>query len=1295
MSTDTENNNQKTIRIFKSSTNLTPIEETPERNQNELLNPYNNNANTNDNLETNINLESMTKSEFNLLKIKKELTDIKEKENITQNNVKPFKNMDDEFIEDKKQENVERIIKKWLSLQKTIKEEITLEDVIIHQQTSDKKSLKDFFKSFYDKRLKKRKIFEDIYELNINNKDYLSLPSFYIQENENSLKDTCEPIKNLLFLFRNNYDYILRMLSLINKNDFNENRKKIYSIVELFNNQFYENILLPNPEQQELLILVYKLLEEEIILMGAASPDDFLNNDSFLGIFLSSYSKRQEIIGYISMILNPIILSIDNEDRECLDLSLSSIKRFLYNKDKEKDKEKDKGKGKDIKYDKSKFSKKPKDEEKNYFQHPRALKEFLFGNIPKTKIKFKNNFELEAEKEKEENEVKNCNTFSKDDNEMRNLQQKFIQQKKMRRTFTEKINFSFNNDVDYNREYLQEINKETLFKKIKDQEDNDLKEFFIKQIENINNDTKKYSNEGLLKIFENEKNSDLIETYKENFFFIRQIIENLIQTIVDKIITLPYSLRCICKIIYLLISKKFPYLSTYSINTFVGKFILNKCIFPVLGLKIKNVLDTRIFSQKTRNCLDTIIDVLAKANSGKLYNTYTDPEKTIFNQYLIEIVPILNKFYEKIIDVQLPKLLDDLVNETSKKMEENNSRKLFNFRHKKKEVKEEGDIPKTPDNNQMPPPLYDYFKENPDEILHLQGICFCAEDILFLTDLIGRNIEKFSDLPKYNFFCKTYKRIKGENQLLKNLINEEGDSPDKPTKKPFFVIFREEIDDKLGKVLEKKKKDRSTFESSEQDSDLICKRIKYCIKRILKGLNLLNNKDFAYLNFAKSTDKFFSALKYTLDEIGEYSELSKTIPLKWYAQYIYNYKNELSDSYQKNDFSKLYEEIYREETNILNELKSLSSIVITRDGMNLRCAEKIIEKAEYELKIIEETKKFIQIEKFIDTEKIEVCLVPNEEFINKQRANIPELPIPVFMYDIKNCIHNGNTNEKIKNHLYYIRDFISIFSSRIETKDKHLKLKFNKIFKTDIVVGEKKYHSKLIFEKYMEYVKKQIKEPSNKKYFGEIKDSDVKEILEKIENHILRHIHKYINPNRPTEKDIEFYKATRKLEWIKPEHLEIKKLYVNQLKFAEKYIKKIDNAYSVYDKLDCIISTYVTMNNTIKFISGKNEDAGQDELTPLFQYILIKAQPEYLFTNINYIKSLINEADLIGSKGFYVSQMESSASFINNISYKDLKIDKNEFDAKIKTALEKYNREKAENNKLKNEMNKRTKNFYF
>ena len=1238
-------------------------EETPQKISTNIGIYNKKDINTDCYLDININLESMTRSEFNLLEIKKELTDIKEKEILSQY-VKPFDSIEEEISEDKKQKDVEKTIKQWLSLQKTIKEEITLEDVIIHQQTSDTEKLKEFFKSYYDLKLKKRKNFEDINELNMGNKDYLDLPSFYIQEEvEKNLKDACEPIKNLLFIFRDNYDYLIRLLSLIKESDFSENRKKINSIVELFNNQFYENILIPNPEQQELLILIYKLFEEEIISMGAACSDDFLNNNSFLGIFLSSYSKRQENIGYISNILNPIIFRIDNDERECIDMSITSIKRDIDKSEKE-------NKEKKNNYNSNKL------EKIDYSKGPRAIKEFLLGKIPKTKIKFKKYIELEAEKEKED-DIKPY--ISKDDNEVNEYDKNMANynNKRLRRTLTEKSTFNFGKENEYDKEYLFDINQEKLFKKLKEEKDNDLKEFYIKQIELINNDSKIFTNEGILKILDAEKKEIVIQNYKNNFLFIREIIESLLQTIFDKIITLPYPLRCISKIIYILISKKFPFLSTYSINSFIGKFILNKCIFPVLKLENKDVMDSRIFSTKTKKCLDIIINILAKANSGTLYNTYTDPEKTIFNQFLLEIIPILNKFYEKIIDVQLPKVIDDLVNETGKKMEDNFCKKIFNFRHKKRIEKiDERNTPKPPqDYNQMPPPLFNYFEENYDEILHLQSICFNAQDILFLIELIGRNVDKFKDLPKFNFFMKTYNRIKNESELLKNLINEQKSVTEKQNKIPFFVIFKEEQNYQLEKLKNQQKKNISTFESSEQDSDLINKRIKFCIKTILKGLNLLNNKDFGYLNFANSTDKFFSALKYTLDELGEYSELSNNIPLKWYAQYIYNYKKELENYYQKNDFAKLYEEIYTEETNILNELKSLSSIVITRDGMNLRCAEKIMEKTQYELKIIEEAKKYIQIEKFIDSEKIEVCLMPN---IDKQNSNKDEL---VLITEMKNCNiqHFKNPNNKTNknySHIYYIKDFISSFSKRLFGKDKHNTLKMSSLLKKDIERGEITNNIGKIIERYLDFIKKQIKEPSNKKLFGEIKEDEIKEILGKIQNHILRHTYKKVFPKKLNEKDIQFYENTQKLVWIKPEHLEFKKLYANQLKFAEKNIQKMINAHSAYDKLECIKNAYVTMNNTVKFISGKKQDAGQDELTPLFQYILIKAKPKNLITNINYIKCFLNESELIGSRGFYVSQMESASSFIININHADLKMSKEEFDSKIKMSWEKYLKEK-------------------
>jgi hypothetical protein len=439
-------------------------------------------------------------------------------------------------------------------------------------------------------------------------------------------------------------------------------------------------------------------------------------------------------------------------------------------------------------------------------------------------------------------------------------------------------------------------------------------------------------------------------------------------------------------------------------------------------------------------------------------------------------------------------------------------------------------------------------------------------------------------------------------------------------------------------------------------------------------MNLLNNKDFAYLNFAQSSDKFFSALKYTLEELGEYSELSNDIPLKWYSQYVFNYKKELGADYQKDDFAKLYQEIHTEELNILNELKSLSSTVITRDGMNKNCAETLLDKSRYELKRIEEEKKYVKIEKFINTKRVEVCITLKEEVPTKK------FDLPVEITDIKSCIHtnNGAQNEKLLNHAIYVRDFIYKFSDN-PISDKVPNFRLRNLVEQDIRKGDRGNKISEIMEKYMEIVKKQFKDRENEYLFPDLKENE-KEYLGIVQNYIIRDIYKYVYPKRRTSDDQKFLDLTRSLDWILPEHLEIKKLYVNQLKFAEKYITKINEAKSVFDKIDCINNAYVTMNNTVKFISGKNEDAGQDELTPLFQYVLIKSQPERLFSNVNYIKTFLSEEDLIGPKGFYMSQMESASSFISEIDYKQLNMNETEFNQKKAESSKKYI---TENEKIK------------
>ena len=1131
-------------------------------------------------------------------------------------------NNNDIISEEQKQKLVGKIINKWLNLQKIIKEEITLEDVIIKQQEDDTDNLKSFFVKYYQAKLNTRKIWNDINKLKLYEKESNILSIIINEELGSSFHEVSEPIKNLFFIIRNNYDYLTRILSLIKPEDFEKNINKVYSLVELLNNNFYENILIPNPDQLELLILIYKLLEEEITSMNSVCSENFLEDNTLIGIFLSSFAKKQEIIGYFSMILNPLILSIDEDDsKEHIDLNINNIINNI-----------------DLKIEKRKIiNNEPNINTKINLDI--NIREYLFDKIPKTKIKFKNSFELEAEKEKED-EI----SFDINGDYITDSDKNIIFINKKRKNLLNKNN-------EYNTEYKYELNQSRLIEKINEEKNPSMKNIYFNLLEELNYYPNKFSNEGILKILkkENEKRNTLLQIYKDNFIYIREIIEEFLQIIIDKIITMPYSLRCISKFINILISKKFPDLTRYEINSFIGKFIFDKCIFSILSLENKYFIDSRVYNKKTKTCLEIVISILSKAINSSLFDNYSDPEKTIFNPLILEIIPILNEFYKKLIDIQLPNGADGLINKASIHIKDLSSKNLFNFRYKKRKNAKPQSYQGSDDNLQTQSPLYDYFKENPDEILHLQSICFSGDDIKFLLDLIERNMGIFKDLPRFSFFSKTFKKIKNEEKILNSLLEKDKNEKNKT----FYIIFREEKKNILEKLIKKKKKD-STFESNEQDSQLICRRIKFCIKTILKGLNLLNSKDFAYLNFAQSTDKFFSAIKYTLEELGEYNELSNNIPLNWYSQYIYNYKKELDIEYQKEDFEKLYSEISTEETNILNDLKNLSNIIITRDGMNLRCAEKILAKAMYELKRIEEAKKYNQLEKFIKTKKIEVCIYqPDENAKSKIKDKDKDFLINIF--DIKSCPYGISNNDKNHIHINSINEFIKVFSN-----DNKIKLK--SFIRDAIIKGESKYSISEIIAKYMELVVKKIKE--NKNIFGELSNEQLDEFSKNIENHIIRKIYKYVYPPNKSDIDLQIQNDTRTLGWIQPEHLEIKKLYVNQLKSAEKYISKMNEAKSVFDKLECIQNAFVIMNNTVKFISGKNENAGQDEMTPLFQYIIIKSQPERFYTNINYIKCFLSSTDLISKYGFFVTQMESACTYILHIKASDFKMNEEEFNNK-------------------------------
>jgi hypothetical protein len=60
----------------------------------------------------------------------------------------------------------------------------------------------------------------------------------------------------------------------------------------------------------------------------------------------------------------------------------------------------------------------------------------------------------------------------------------------------------------------------------------------------------------LLNLREHTDGKDILSKYRNNFEIIKNFIDSIIISLMENISTIPYTLRCICKLINILICKK-------------------------------------------------------------------------------------------------------------------------------------------------------------------------------------------------------------------------------------------------------------------------------------------------------------------------------------------------------------------------------------------------------------------------------------------------------------------------------------------------------------------------------------------------------------------------------------------------------------------------------------------------------------------------------------------------------------------------------------------------------------------
>jgi hypothetical protein len=157
----------------------------------------------------------------------------------------------------------------------------------------------------------------------------------------------------------------------------------------------------------------------------------------------------------------------------------------------------------------------------------------------------------------------------------------------------------------FNSKYIPDLTKSELENQKKLFENNkgmlDYCDFNILKAEKDEN----YGNQKLLQnIFDSPISKEVLASYQIEFSKIINLINKLMENLLKDLYLLPYSVKCICKIIFLLITRKFNNINETQKNAFIAKFFFNKLFAPIFeNPGLGSSIDDIIISETTKhNC---------------------------------------------------------------------------------------------------------------------------------------------------------------------------------------------------------------------------------------------------------------------------------------------------------------------------------------------------------------------------------------------------------------------------------------------------------------------------------------------------------------------------------------------------------------------------------------------------------------------------------------------------------------------------------------------------------------------
>ena len=1169
---------------------------------------------------------------------------------------------------------------KWANLKLFLQEKKSLESAV---QLQKRKTIEQFStkcKEIYKKKIeiqlltkKNREMFKSY---NSNDDSIQNEENNYIDEKISKIKVideisnyTTKSIQEFLFCFRQNNDLMLRIIECADT-------EQCEILVPFLCHFFYENFYMESTEQEEILYIIYLLLEKEIDMLYTPSVSTFLDQ-SFVSKFMTEMGNRYEIKHYIDIILNYLIMNLEETN-----ITYNSLDIIDNSKKNENEEEK---LYYDMSYEEGILHQKSKGKE-NKDIIPNLRNETIHNIQANEKIPFDKNIKK---------------TVYVSSSKLKNESSLGFNKATTTTHYVDIINNkNYINNIplkkEINSDLFNNINEKFIRDRMEKEEDEIMKHFYVRQLRKLQaskNPDLFNGNQYYEKIKSHKKIykfavTQFNKSYSSIINFINELLTNLEN---DTIV--PYSIKVISKFIYILLKKRFKNISTIQCNILICQFLFDKLIFPVLqNPDINDVGKDMIISFNTRKSLSNIYVVCKKLVRGELFSIEDKDYLVIFNKFIINNYHRMNKIIEKLIHVKAPDKLIKL----SEQFYCNESFDLEDVQRSEASIN------------------YDYFKENPNDFMQHKSICFSTDELFVFYEIVKNNKERF--IQEGSSLMKIFE------ELSKDMENLE------PNKYNYYVIISDEYDEETKQLLFNKEKKMAL--GKVKISDDIIKNIKYCISHIISNIEISPN--WKWVNDDSDTFSIFQFIhKYISSgsfDAKNYLKNNFKVPLNWYSSYIINNIQKIKKEVGLNDYEYLYDSLELELTSLFKKLRRLNDFLTVNMTTKFILIDHKIKIFSQELENIKSTELNIKTVQFIEKTRINVCLTSINELKNLSK----KIPISLDNINMNNqykliltkvdkkhqiqCIHRLKIDQKIYNRLKEIKFFKNCHCKNINQFCLHFADYFSEIFQDILDISKqngdenknsnsfkeqiprtlkkkqtnreafitfKESSPKEIVEKYMKYLNNAIQEsPIFKSGINEKKnETDKQKALHIIWNYILKTLCIKIVENELSEKDKSFRKICKKLSWIKPDNLEIPiSVYdENLFKKAENHIKKMDYLRTPGGMLNQFGLGVQLINSMFVFmLNQKQAEAG--DLLPLIIYGIIRARPKRMVFNVKFIKYFMSQNQLLGNVGYNLIQAESSMNFIQSMTGKQVKMDEQEFQDKCQLAIEFLNDERKKNN---------------